>query len=125
MQVSLQYAAEHLDELAAAADNGEVVEIARHEKPALKLIASANLSRVEPSGRRILGALRGQVVVATEEEWQSMDTVWNVPERPRSELFGSLAGKMEMSSDWNSDETNAEIERQFEGKPEMQDELFR
>ena len=67
----------------------------------------------------------GQLIVPTEEQWQSMDPAWNVPERPRSELFGSLAGKMEMSSDWNSDETNAEIERQFEGEAELQDELPR
>jgi antitoxin (DNA-binding transcriptional repressor) of toxin-antitoxin stability system len=122
MQVTLQYATEHLDELASAADNGEDVEIARPEKPSLKLIVSTTVPIPEPNGRRILSALRGQLIVPTEEESQSMDPVWNVPERPRSELFGSLAGRMEMSADWNSDETNAEIERQFEGEAEPQDQ---
>jgi hypothetical protein len=46
-----------------------------------------------------------------------------VPERPRVEFFGSLAGKMEMSADWDSEETNLEIEREFEGAGEFQDEL--
>jgi antitoxin (DNA-binding transcriptional repressor) of toxin-antitoxin stability system len=73
MQVTLQYATEHLDELASAADNGEDVEIARPEKPALKLVVSANVPRSETKGRRILGALRGQIVVPSEEEWRKMD----------------------------------------------------
>jgi hypothetical protein len=73
MQVTLQYATEHLDELASAADNGEDVEIERPEKPALKLIVSAIVPRTEPSGRRILGALQGQIRVPTEEEWRQMD----------------------------------------------------
>jgi antitoxin (DNA-binding transcriptional repressor) of toxin-antitoxin stability system len=73
MQVTLQYATEHLDELALAADNGEEVEIARPEKPALKLIVSTVAPRPLGSGRRVLGALRGQIVVPTEEEWRKMD----------------------------------------------------
>ena len=35
-------------------------------------------------------------------------------ERPRSELFASLRGKMELSSEWDSPETNAEIADLFE-----------
>jgi antitoxin (DNA-binding transcriptional repressor) of toxin-antitoxin stability system len=73
MQVTLQYAAEHLHELVSAADNGEDVEIARPEKPALKLVVSAGVERTEISGRRILGALRGQVALPSEEEWKKMD----------------------------------------------------
>ena len=73
MQVTLRYATEHLDELVSAADNGEDVEIARPEKPMLKLVVSAGVSRTEKSGRRILGALRGQIVVPSEEEWRKMD----------------------------------------------------
>jgi antitoxin (DNA-binding transcriptional repressor) of toxin-antitoxin stability system len=73
MQVSLQYATEHLNELAVAADNGEDVEIARPEKPLLKLTASEQTPRREQGGRRILGALRGQITVPSEEEWRKMD----------------------------------------------------
>jgi len=77
MQVTLQYATEHLDELASAADNGEEVEIARPEKPALKLVVSASVppseTKDETKGRRVLGALRGQMVVPSEEEWRKMD----------------------------------------------------
>jgi antitoxin (DNA-binding transcriptional repressor) of toxin-antitoxin stability system len=35
-------------------------------------------------------------------------------ERPRSELFASLRGKAELSSEWDSPETNAEIAELFE-----------
>jgi antitoxin (DNA-binding transcriptional repressor) of toxin-antitoxin stability system len=73
MQVTLQYAIEHLDELASAADNGEDVEIARPEKPSLKLVVSERVPGERPHGPRILGALRGQMVVPTEEEWRRMD----------------------------------------------------
>jgi len=73
MQVTLQYATEHLDELALAADNGEEVEIARPEKPALKLIVSTVAPRPLGSGRRVLGALRGQMLVPSEQEWRKMD----------------------------------------------------
>jgi hypothetical protein len=73
MRVTLQYATEHLDELASAADNGKDVEIARPEKPALKLIVSRSMAQGETSGRRVLGALRGQLIVPTEKEWRKMD----------------------------------------------------
>ncbi len=73
MQVTLQYAAEHLDELISAADSGEDVEIARPEKPALKLVVSASTPERQTSGRRILGALRGHVIVPSEEEWRKID----------------------------------------------------
>jgi antitoxin (DNA-binding transcriptional repressor) of toxin-antitoxin stability system len=35
-------------------------------------------------------------------------------ERPRAELFGSLRGKVELASEWDSPETNAEIADLFE-----------
>jgi antitoxin (DNA-binding transcriptional repressor) of toxin-antitoxin stability system len=123
MQVTLQYATEHLDELASAADNGEDVEIARPEKPLLRLVTSATLPDGQAGDDDPLGALRRKVSAVRFDEWQRMDPVREVPERPRSELFGSLAGKIEMSSDWNSDQTNLEIERQFAGEAKLQDEL--
>ena len=73
MQVTLQYATEHLDELASLADNGEDVVIARPEKSALKLVVSPREPREETSGRRILGALQGHMVVPSEEAWRKMD----------------------------------------------------
>ena len=73
MQVTLQYATEHLADLAIAADNGEEVEIARPEKPALKLVVSASVPIGAAKGPRILGALQGQMVVPSEEEWRKMD----------------------------------------------------
>jgi len=57
------------------------------------------------------------------EQGQPVNLPRQGTERPRSELFGSLVGKVKMSADWNSDETNTEIERQFEGIDAFQDEL--
>ncbi len=44
MKVSAQYAETHLSDLISAADNGEVVEIARPDKPTLKLVVSTPVS---------------------------------------------------------------------------------
>ncbi len=57
------------------------------------------------------------------EQGQPVNLPRQVTERPRSELFGSLVGKVKMSPDWNSDATNTEIEGQFEGIDAFQDEL--
>ena len=73
MQVNLQYAEEHLAELANAADKGEVVEISRPDKPALKLVVSNSPSRQERMGKRILGAGRGELRIPSDEEWAAMD----------------------------------------------------
>ena len=73
MQVNLQYAEEHFAELAKAADNGEVVEISRPDKPALKLVVSNVAAVQQQTGKRILGAGRGEMIVPTWEEWQAMD----------------------------------------------------
>jgi antitoxin (DNA-binding transcriptional repressor) of toxin-antitoxin stability system len=73
MQVTLQYAAEHLAELASAARRGEEVEIAQPDEPTLKLVVSASSTFTPKPGRRILGAGRGEMVVPSEEEWQAMD----------------------------------------------------
>ncbi|ADW67998.1 hypothetical protein [Granulicella tundricola] len=73
MQVSLQYATQHLEELASAVDNGEEIEIARPEKSAIKLVVSAKAAQSETEGPRVLGALRGRMIVPSEEEWKKMD----------------------------------------------------
>jgi antitoxin (DNA-binding transcriptional repressor) of toxin-antitoxin stability system len=73
MKVSAQYAETHLSDLISAADNGEVVEIARPDKPTLKLVVSTAASSAKQTGRRILGAGRGELRVPSEQEWREMD----------------------------------------------------
>lgn len=73
MKVDLQYAESHFANLAAAADNGEQVEIARPGKPTLKLVVGEPLAAALRGGRRILGAGRGELRVPSEEEWRAMD----------------------------------------------------
>jgi antitoxin (DNA-binding transcriptional repressor) of toxin-antitoxin stability system len=81
MKVSAEYAESHFEDLSAAVDRGEEVEILRPGKAALQLVA------------------------APAEQ---------LPERPRSQLFGSLRGKVELRNEWDSLETNAEIADLFE-----------
>ena len=99
MQVTSQFALSHFDEISAAVDRGEEVEIVRPGKPGLHLVTA-------PAPNF---GIRNQ-----EEQF------WLTPERPRSELFGSLSGKMTFADDWNSPETNKEIQDLFEGS-----EVFR
>jgi antitoxin (DNA-binding transcriptional repressor) of toxin-antitoxin stability system len=73
MNVSLQYAEEHLADLVSAADRGEEIVITRPEKPTLKLIVSPTSAPAIKSGRRILGAGRGELRVPSEQEWRQMD----------------------------------------------------
>ena len=73
MQVTLQYAAEHFEELASVADSGEEVKIARPEMPALTLTVDPPAPCRKSGSRRILGALRGQIVVPSEEEWRKVE----------------------------------------------------
>jgi antitoxin (DNA-binding transcriptional repressor) of toxin-antitoxin stability system len=72
MQVSLQYAAEHLAELASAARRGEEVEIAQPDGPTYRLTLVPASSR-KPKGPRILGAGVGEMVVPSWEEWKAID----------------------------------------------------
>jgi antitoxin (DNA-binding transcriptional repressor) of toxin-antitoxin stability system len=116
MKVSAQYAATHFDDLLSAASNGEEVEIAVPDKPTLKLVISNGIDAAGSKTPRKLGGLAGMIRVPSDEEWDAMDeTVWQQPERPRSELFGSLAGKMEFAPDWDSPETNKQIQDLLEG----------
>ncbi len=71
VNVSLQYAEEHLADLISAADRGEDVEITRPEMPTLKLISTP--ATPVSTGRRILGAGRGEMRVPTEEDCRTMD----------------------------------------------------
>ena len=73
MNVSFQYAADHLADLADAADKGEQVEISRPDKAPLKLIVSQPAVIAKQTGKRILGAGRGEMRVPAEDEWAAMD----------------------------------------------------
>jgi antitoxin (DNA-binding transcriptional repressor) of toxin-antitoxin stability system len=73
IQVSLQYAAEHLADLASAALRGEDVEIAQPDQPSVKLVVSGLQPNPAKTGRRILGAGRGEMTLPSEEEWSAMD----------------------------------------------------
>jgi antitoxin (DNA-binding transcriptional repressor) of toxin-antitoxin stability system len=73
MKVSAQYAEEHFADILHAADNGEEVEIARPDRPALFLAprpASVPFKRTTP---RILGEGVGEMVVPSWDEWKTMD----------------------------------------------------
>jgi hypothetical protein len=72
VNVSFQYAESHRAALADAADIGEPIEILRPNNPTLILIASAQ-PPVKKTGRRILGAGRGEMRVPGEEEWAAVD----------------------------------------------------
>jgi antitoxin (DNA-binding transcriptional repressor) of toxin-antitoxin stability system len=77
MNVSLEFAEDHLADLVSAADSGEQVEISRPGKRSLKLVvsnaASPGTHPVTREGKRILGAGRGELRVPSEEEWKKMD----------------------------------------------------
>jgi antitoxin (DNA-binding transcriptional repressor) of toxin-antitoxin stability system len=90
MKLSPQYALTHFEDVSAAVDRGEVVEIVRPGKPGIHLVASS-----------------ADDSVATAQ--------WHTPERPRSELFGSLKGMVQLAQDWDSPETGEQIADMFEG----------
>ncbi len=72
MKVSAQYAEEHFADLLTAADSGEEVEIARPDRPTYRL----ELAKPEPvkaTGKRILGAGRGKIIVPSWQDWKAMD----------------------------------------------------
>jgi antitoxin (DNA-binding transcriptional repressor) of toxin-antitoxin stability system len=73
MKVSAQYAEVHFADLLTLASSGEEVEIAQPGKPNIKLVVSSSTPFQPKSGRRILGAGRGEMVVPSEAEWQKMD----------------------------------------------------
>ncbi len=102
MTVSAEYAATHFDDILSAAENGEEVRMDRPDKPGIRLVVEeAPLSyAAAQSGRRILGVLEGTVMPPTDEQWRAMENEeWQLVERPRSEVFGSLTGKIELVQD--------------------------
>ena len=72
MKVSAQYAEEHFSDILDAADGGEEVEIVRPDHPSYRL-ELVKPEPVKPTGKRILGAGRGEMIVPSWEEWKAMD----------------------------------------------------
>ena len=107
MKVSAQFAEEHFADILDAASNGEDVEIALAAgKPTLRLILSTPAHNAVPVNRGVLSD-------------------WKTPERPRSEFFNSMKGKIHLSEDWDSPETNKEIEEMFEASEIFPESLGR
>ncbi len=73
MKVSFEYAETHFADLLAAIDSGEEVEITRPDMPSLRLVVSSLAEPSKPKAPRILGALRGKIIVPSEEEWHAGD----------------------------------------------------
>jgi antitoxin (DNA-binding transcriptional repressor) of toxin-antitoxin stability system len=77
MQVSVQYAAEHFEELLDAMDGGSSIEVLREDKPTMRLFGdSAPVTAAEKKGDRLLGAGRGEMRVPSDKEWDAMDKEW-------------------------------------------------
>jgi antitoxin (DNA-binding transcriptional repressor) of toxin-antitoxin stability system len=74
MKVSAQYAQEHFADILTAIDTGEEVELTRTGQPSVRLLLVKPLSEFKPTtGKRILGAGRGEMRIPSEEEWAAMD----------------------------------------------------
>ena len=112
MKVNVQYAEAHLADLISAASRGEIVEIDAEDACA-QVFASPKPDAAKASGPRVLGAGRGEILMPPPEDWDD-PTVWTESAIPRSEIFGYAKGKIQMSEDWDSPETNAEIAELFE-----------
>jgi len=76
MKVSVQYAAEHFEDLVVAAHNGEAVEIACAGQPALQLVRFSDVEVSEPVGQRVLGAGKAIVPLPDEAELERIDREW-------------------------------------------------
>jgi antitoxin (DNA-binding transcriptional repressor) of toxin-antitoxin stability system len=72
MKVNVQYAESHLADLISAASRGEVVEIEGEESTA-QILAFPKPKLGGITGRRVLGAGRGEVRVPSIEEWKAVD----------------------------------------------------
>jgi prevent-host-death family protein len=68
-QVNMHEAKTHLSKLVERVEGGEEIVISRAGKPAAKLVPIAQ-SR---PGKRVLGTLRGKMVLPSDEEWAEMD----------------------------------------------------
>jgi len=70
MKVSAQYAETHLNELLAATESGEEVEISRPDKPAVRLTLVPPAATKSRSG--MFGSGKGKIWAA--DDWDSPET---------------------------------------------------
>ena len=76
MKVSVQYAAEHFEDLVSAVHGGEAVEIACAGQPGLRLVRSNTPEPALRSGKRMLGAGRAFAYLPNPEELERIDREW-------------------------------------------------
>ena len=76
MKVSVQYAAEHFEDLVSAVHNGEAVEIACAGQPGLRLVRSSPAEPALRSGKRILGAGKALAYLPNPAELEPIDREW-------------------------------------------------
>jgi antitoxin (DNA-binding transcriptional repressor) of toxin-antitoxin stability system len=76
MKVSVEYAAEHFEDLVSAVHNGEAVEIACAGQPALQLVRSGQFKSNLNAGKRVLGAGTALTHLPSEEELERIDREW-------------------------------------------------
>ena len=76
MKVSIDYAAEHFEDLVAAVQNGESVEIECAGEPAVRLVAFNAAQPALKVGERILGAGTAVGRLPTSEELEQIDREW-------------------------------------------------
>ncbi len=74
MKVSVQYAAQHFEDLVSAVHNGEAVEIACAGQPALRLVRTGE--QATPTAKRVLGAGTALTHLPSEEELERIDRQW-------------------------------------------------
>lgn len=73
MQVTAEYAKDHLSDLLAASERGEVVQIRQTELFSVQFTPIRSPKPVLVNGKRVLGAGRGELRVPSDEEWRAMD----------------------------------------------------
>jgi antitoxin (DNA-binding transcriptional repressor) of toxin-antitoxin stability system len=89
MKVSVQYAAEHFEDLVSAVQNGEAVEIACAGQPALRLVRSNASQPVARPGKRILGVGKAFTHLPSPEGLKRIDREWK--REALEKRFGSAA----------------------------------
>ncbi len=121
--VSVQYAAEHFEDLVVAAHNGEAVEIACAGQPLLQLVRSSAID----SSKRVLEAGKAITHLPDEEDLERIDREWKsetfgdpaqptVEEKTGDRLLGAGRGELRVPSDEEWDAMDKEWRKSFEGK---------